>query len=317
MEGGTSVLAIAASLICNFGNNLLCLACMKRSRPVEVRFPESGIYVAESRHSDDFRMDWTRHPYLKLLYAWEGKGLLWTETKKHLLNAGAIAFIPAGILHRIVDSRAEPLSIYILCIRNPFVIKLAAKGRLLSCGLINNRMLGLIARRLIRDLLFEQTVNKSGADVINIGLVLELTGLLIRAHAGKLEGAGEIPAPRKLSRARVAAAIRDLEKHFYRPQSLENMADRVGLRPRRFSQIFRMIAGKSWPAFLCGKRIEHARRLLLETDRSIAAVCFECGFEDLSTFYRAFGKIESMSPNAWRRKVRPELFIKGKAVSEM
>ena len=48
-------------------------------------------------------------------------------------------------------------------------------------------------------------------------------------------------------------------------------------------------------------RVEHARRLLQQTHRTIASIAFECGFEDLSTFYRAFKREVGTSPRRWRQ----------------
>ena len=50
-------------------------------------------------------------------------------------------------------------------------------------------------------------------------------------------------------------------------------------------------------------RIDHAKKLLESTSRTVLSVAFECGFEDLSTFYRAFKRETSESPNQWRTKL--------------
>jgi AraC-like DNA-binding protein len=277
---------------------------IRTNKPAEVRFSEFGIYVAESRHSDDFRMEWTCHPFLKVLYIWEGSGTLLTTGRKYTIQAACVLLIPAGVRHRIVDAPSRAMSIFILCIRNDFVARLATSGGLTACLMIDHRTLCAVTKRLVMDILYEQTLNHPGAQVLIVGLVLELVGLLIRWRTGRLQETKETRRDRPLSRARVAASVRDLENKFYRPQSLEATAERVGLKARRYSQLFREITGKTWPAFLQRLRVEHAKHLLIQTDRSLIAIGFECGFEDISSFYRAFGRIEGASPNAWRKKER-------------
>ena len=168
-------------------------------------------------------------------------------------------------------------------------------------------MLGGVVKNILRNLLYEQARNDVGADMVIIGLTLELIGMLIRGQSTQRTRLNVNPEPSVglLSRARVAALVVAMDNDFYRHQSVEQAAERIGLRPRRFSQLFREVAGSSWPAFLRTKRIAHARHLLLQTNHSIAAVCFECGFEDISSFYRAFQRIERISPLAWRNKRRP------------
>ena len=48
------------------------------------------------------------------------------------------------------------------------------------------------------------------------------------------------------------------------------------------------MTGTSWAAYLTRLRIDYACRLLRETSRSIVSTAFECGYDDLSIFYRAF-----------------------------
>jgi hypothetical protein len=136
----------------------------RRNKPAEVRFPEFGVYTAESQHSDDFRMEWTCHPFLKILYVWEGTGTLWTEETNYPICAECVLLIPAGVRHRIVDRRLKALSIFILCIRNDFVGSLAASGGLTACRVISHRTLCVVTKRLVRNILYEQTLNHPGSE---------------------------------------------------------------------------------------------------------------------------------------------------------
>jgi len=54
----------------------------------------------------------------------------------------------------------------------------------------------------------------------------------------------------------------------------------------------------------CGRCGWHTHGgFLRETARSVTSICYECGFEDVSDFYRAFRAAERASPDAWRRKL--------------
>jgi AraC-like DNA-binding protein len=272
-----------------------------------VDLAEGASYMAESRRSSDFRMDWACRRFLQVLYVREGSGTLWTIGRKGGLQAPCVLLIPAGVRHRLVDTPLKPLSTLILSIRNSFVSALATEGGLTACRVIDHRPLCAVTKSLLEDVLYEQTLNHPGAEVLITGKVLELVGLLIRWHAGRLQEARETPFERGLSHARVAASIRHLEKNFNHASNLEETAERVGLKPRRYSQLFHLITGTSWATFLRHERVRHAKHLLIETDRSIVAISFECGFDDISSFYRAFSRVEGLSPNAWRKRERDRL----------
>lgn len=69
-----------------------------------------------------------------------------------------------------------------------------------------------------------------------------------------------------------------------------------------FSRFFRRATNRTFRGFLNEVRIGHATRLLLETDRTIAEVCYGSGFGNLSNFNRQFLKLRKVSPRAYRRK---------------
>jgi AraC-like DNA-binding protein/mannose-6-phosphate isomerase-like protein (cupin superfamily) len=278
-----------------------------RNTPVEVRFPEEGINITESHHGSDFRRDWASHKFMKILYIRAGSGTLWRMGRKDRLQAPCIVLIPAGTQYRLDDNPSNPLSILILSIQNNFVTKLTTERGLTSCQVISHRTLCATTKGIVEDILYEQFLNHPRAEVLITGKVLELVGLLIHWRTERLRETNETPFEQGLSHARVAASIRNLELNFNHAPSLEEAAERVGLKPRRYSQLFHLITGKSWTAFLRHKRVEHAKHLLIETDRSIITVSFECGFEDISSFYRAFSRVEGLSPNAWRKRERDQL----------
>ncbi|MEO6568072.1 MAG: helix-turn-helix transcriptional regulator, partial [Opitutaceae bacterium] len=92
-------------------------------------------------------------------------------------------------------------------------------------------------------------------------------------------------------------------KHtFYQRQSVDEIAEALGISRRHFTQLFRDVTGKSWLSVLQLHRLNHARRLLRDSDRSITSIGYESGFEDITTFYRAFKAAEGISPLSWRNK---------------
>lgn len=265
-------------------------------QPIQVVFPAEGVFVLESHHSRAFRMADTRHDFLKLVCVFAGAGWLVRGGGREPLRAGSLAVIPAGVAHRIEDAGAQPLSLYAVCVRRDFLG--ASAGEWKHYRLARPQPLAAEARGLIRRLLHEQTLRRTGSGALLRGLAWQLLGLVQRgAPAGRAE---EKPGRALPARARVAAYARDLEQTFYQAETLDGAAAKLGLSRRRFTQLFREVTGASWLGQVRRLRLAHARRLLGETGRSVTSIGFECGFEDLSNFYRTFKAAENRSPAAWR-----------------
>ena len=89
-------------------------------------------------------------------------------------------------------------------------------------------------------------------------------------------------------------------KEFQRSITLKEVSALANLTPEAFCKYFKTRTRKTYINFLNEIRINHACRLLTE-DRTIADICYDCGFTNLSNFNRIFKKIKNMSPGEWRK----------------
>ena len=277
-------------------------------KPIAVTFGLAGVFVLESRHDRAFRMEDTTHDFLKVLLVVAGAGALVHGTRREVLAEGAVVLVPAGCRHRVEDER--PMSLYVVCVEARVLATLPASARDLG----GVRVFGAAnwaadARGLIRQMLHEQTLRRAGGEALLLGLAWQLIGLVLRrvgeSEAGRSRRGAVRPSPAasSLAKARVAAYARELEQIFFEERQIDGAAARLGLSRRRFTTLFREVAGDTWFNTVRSLRLAHARRLLRETGRSVTSICYECGFEDVSNFYRAFRAAERASPDAWRRKL--------------
>ncbi len=264
-------------------------------QPVAVRFPSCGVFVLESRHERGFRMAAVQHDFVKLVQPISGRGWLVRRHARLALQTGDVVLVPAGEKHHIEDDGSRPLSLYALCVAD------VGPSAPRSLRHFSAPTWGAEFRALIRQLLHEQTLARPGHELLLRGLALQALGLAVRAATRESETPIAQTGDGALAAARVAAYVREMDRTFFHPQSLDEIAARLGLSRRRFTQLFRAAAGESWLQHLHRHRLAHARRLLQETRRSVASIGYECGFEDLTTFYRAFKAAERTSPLAWRQ----------------
>ncbi|HET9747086.1 MAG TPA: helix-turn-helix transcriptional regulator [Chitinophagaceae bacterium] len=89
-------------------------------------------------------------------------------------------------------------------------------------------------------------------------------------------------------------------REYQRVITLHEVAALANLTPEAFCKYFKTRTRKTYVSFLNEIRINHACRLLTE-EKSIADICYDSGFTNLSNFNRIFRKVKNMSPGQWRR----------------
>lgn len=82
------------------------------------------------------------------------------------------------------------------------------------------------------------------------------------------------------------------------------LAEMVEMSPVAFSRFFKMRTGKSLSDYIIDIRLGYASSLLVDSSNSIAEICYECGFNNLSNFNRIFKKKKKCSPKEFRENFR-------------
>lgn len=84
--------------------------------------------------------------------------------------------------------------------------------------------------------------------------------------------------------------------------SLEEMASISNLSTTSFCRYFKLMTQKTYYDFLIEIRISHACRALIEDIYPTEMICFECGFNNVSNFYRHFKKVTGLTPLEYKKK---------------
>lgn len=82
--------------------------------------------------------------------------------------------------------------------------------------------------------------------------------------------------------------------------SVQQLADHLSLGVRRLERNFRARVGLTPADFIRRIRVEHGKRLLERTRKSVTQVAYDCGFADASHFARACQAVLGVTPRALR-----------------
>ena len=90
-------------------------------------------------------------------------------------------------------------------------------------------------------------------------------------------------------------------EHYTENILLEDVADKFDMNKSFLSKRFKTATGFGFKEYIINLRIQNACRLLLETNKSITDIAFECGFNDSNYFGDSFRKIKGISPRKYRK----------------
>lgn len=101
---------------------------------------------------------------------------------------------------------------------------------------------------------------------------------------------------------RVQKVIKFLTANYSQEIHLADVAKHVNMSEVSFSRFIKKRTGKNYIEYLNDIRLGAASRLLVNSNKTIAEISFECGFNNLSNFNRLFKKRKGLTPKEFREK---------------
>nr|WP_144928926.1 AraC family transcriptional regulator [Paenibacillus bovis] len=261
----------------------------------KITLPEWAAFLYESRHKEGDIVSVHHHEIHQILYAIEGQGEIFLDGKKYSVSQDQAALVVPYTKHSIVSHSSLTLLVLAFDMQS-----LGAFGQ----HELNNRFFSnskliypdVVAsselRLSLRKMLYEQaSENKFSGWACKINLLQILLTLARSGEKSQILDTNSIRAEK---------IKQYIDTFYYEPLSANDIAARLGISTRYVNSIFKEHYHKTPIQYLTDVRIETAKKLLIESDKDIVTICFEVGYETLSTFYRAFKNTLNMSPNQFR-----------------
>lgn len=94
-----------------------------------------------------------------------------------------------------------------------------------------------------------------------------------------------------------------IELHYNEDISLKSIAARFYMNPVYLGQLFKKTFGLYFNDFLLQLRIDHAKRLLRQTEMKVYEIARTVGFDNSDYFVCKFEKVEGKTPTAYRQEL--------------
>lgn len=254
---------------------------------------------------------WHYHPEIELVSIERSTGLRFVGDNVEKFEPGDLVMIGNNLPHlwrnddiyfnESSNLQAEALVIHFgesLGVDNFFEIpELKSILKLLQRGRRGIKFTGKNRAKVVR-IMREMTGQKNLDRLLSLLHVLKL---LAEDHEYQmLASEGFINTFSKKENRRLDGIYNYIANNFKEPISLEDISKIACMNPSAFSRYFRRINQKTFRDYLNEMRVGYACKLLMEGHYSIAEVCFESGFNNISNFNRQFKGITKFSPKEYK-----------------
>lgn len=247
-----------------------------------------------------------RHDCLELNYIRSGRGINYIEDQKYEMRHGELYLINHREHHMAVGTEHLCMTVLIFDPSSlwPHSADAAAYLRLFyerSDGWHNRLSLQEHEPQFVQLLSrLERAQQDARTDTLLFvrAYLMELLAYLCRWYPAT---ALQLPAAVARHRQQVHPAMTYLQEHFTQNVTLEQLARVCCMSRTYFCSCFKEATGMTAWEYLRLVRIRHARQLISTTDLSIAEICYQCGYSNLSSFNLAFRQMCNMTPTAYRR----------------
>ncbi|MBP9995855.1 MAG: response regulator [Lachnospiraceae bacterium] len=101
----------------------------------------------------------------------------------------------------------------------------------------------------------------------------------------------------------IKKAVEYIENNFYKDISLEEISQMLNLSSYYFSKLFKEEKGEGFVEYLTKRRVDEAKELLKDPEKSIKEIGSSCGYFDPNYFSRIFKKATGMTPTEYKEKI--------------
>ncbi len=254
-----------------------------------------------------------KHDFLEITYIVSGDGVQYVDGNEYKVKKGDMIFINCTQTHSFTTNKEMT---YVNFLLNP---------EFMSNELVNSENLYDVFSLSIFDE-FRNDINMTcpvvrfyGKEIVELEQIIEymiselaekkpgyksiLKGYMSVVFSKLLRNLKtSVNADEFLYVDKIAAEILDyINQNSFEKMTVEDISKKFFYNPSYFSKVFKKCYGMSPATYIRERRIVEAKRLLVETDLSVAQIYESLGYIDKTQFYKNFKNSEGMTPGMFRK----------------
>ncbi len=143
---------------------------------------------------------------------------------------------------------------------------------------------------IMSDILEESEKRENGYTNMIHSDIVRIIILLIRHYENRDPDLQENLSEKRKSIRRLEEALNFINIHFTEMITLDQVAEISYMSPTYFSAYFKKVTNSTFREYLTFLRLNHAQELCVTTDYSMADIAMQCGFNNMSNFYKLYKK---------------------------
>jgi AraC-like DNA-binding protein len=258
------------------------------------------------------------HSYFELIYVTHGEAaVICNSSERYRLKEGDVILIPPSVIHSAHIPSDSPfpegktvtvkfsaqLLLPLANTASDIQYLINSERRFDKCiHLKGSSPTAKEIASLMSSALAEFTDKKPCYELALRGYISLLYSLLVRAHTGENHKNESHTVISMKNAEHLCDALRYIEENYRNPLSMQQVADACGISYTQLTYLFSKCFVKGFSEYLLELRINHAEKLLLQTNKSITDIALDCGFDNASYFAKKFKAVTYMTPKEFRAK---------------
>lgn len=271
---------------------------------------EKQYFAFAHLYSDEKPMDMHIHDCYEIYYSISGGKQFLIDNRFYNIFPGDIFFINQYESHHLTQIDSQIHERIVFSIYPNFVKSLCtAETNLDTCfhdrTLLSNHKISLTTEEQKKFLFFVDKLSHIqgyGSDILEKAAFMELMVFLnkrfLKNHIADSE-------TQLKGNAQVDSILSYINQHIEEPLSLEQLSSHFYLSSSYLCRVFKSSTGTTINKYITAKRISHAKELLAQ-GCNVSEACMKSGFNDYSSFFKAFTKAANISPKKYSQILHGE-----------